>query len=86
LGIRFEETDGELKLYTPDGREFTTREKRVEEIQEELRKTQMAFEEERQRALNALRIAEAERAAKEALAAKLRELGFDPESVLKPTA
>ncbi|MCS6865086.1 MAG: Uma2 family endonuclease [Gemmataceae bacterium] len=107
LGIRFEESGGELKLYTPEGREFVTREKRVEEIQEELRKTQLAFEEERQRALHAMQQieaerqraeaehqraeaerqrAEAERAAKEALAAKLRELGLDPDSLLKPAS
>lgn len=111
LGIRFEDYD-ELRLFAPDGREFRTREERVEEIQEELRKTALAFEDERTRAINALRMlseeqgradheseraeqeheraehererAEQERAAKEALAAKLRELGIDPDAVLKP--
>ena len=104
LGIRFEE-DGELKVFAPDGREFRTREERVEEIQEELRKTALAFEEERERALNALQMlseeqertgkereramqehsrAEREKAAKDAFAAKLRELGVDPDAVLKP--
>lgn len=98
LGIRFAEDKGELRLFTPDGREFRTREERVEEIQEELRKTALAFEDERERAINALRLlseeqvrtaqehlrAEQERAAKDALAAKLRELGVDPNTVLKP--
>lgn len=97
LGIRFE-VNGKLRLFTPDNREFTTREQRVEEIQEELRKTAMAFEDERERALNALAAldeereraeqererAEAERLGKETLAAKLRELGIDPSTVLKP--
>ena len=112
LGIRFDETGSELRLFTPDGREFRTREERIEEIQEELRKTALAFEDERERALNALRMlseeqertaqereraeqerewaqqehqrAEREKDAKDALAAKLRELGVDPDTVLKP--
>jgi hypothetical protein len=104
LGVRFEE-EGTLRLYTPDGREFRTREERVEEIQEELRKTALAFEEVRARAIEAERQAtaereraeheheraqqeheraEQERQAREALAAKLRELGVDPATVLKP--
>ena len=83
LGVRFEE-NGELKLFAPDGREFRTREERVEEIQEELRKTALAFEDERTRALEAIRQLTEERAAKDALAAKLRELGIDPDAVLKP--
>lgn len=111
LGIRFEE-NGELKLFTADGREFCTREERIEEIQEELRKTALAFEDERERAINALdrlaaekertalelhraeeerrraeaehQRAETEREAKEILAAKLRSLGIDPATVLKP--
>jgi hypothetical protein len=90
LGIRFEE-NGELRIFTPDGREFRTREERVEEIQEELRKTALAFEEVRARAIEAEQRATTERAradeermAKEALAAKLRELGVDPATVLKP--
>jgi len=97
LGIRFEE-NGDLRLFTPDGREFRTREERVEEIQEELRKTALAFEDERSRVFEAIRQlseervrveqertrAEHERAAKDALAAKLRELGVNPDSILKP--
>ncbi len=97
LGVRFE-ANGEVRLFTPDGREFCTREERIEEIQEELRKTALAFEDERERALNALRMlseeqertehererAEQEKAAKDALATKLRELGVDPDTVLKP--
>jgi hypothetical protein len=66
LGVRFEE-NGELKLYTPDDREFRTREERVREIAEELdqtaeelRKTTAAFEEQREWAIQARRRAEAE--------------------------
>lgn len=75
LGVRFR-TEGGLKLFTPDGREFQAREERVQEVLEELRKTALAFEDERSRAIEESRRAEL-------LAAKLRELGVDPESVLK---
>lgn len=66
LGVRFEQ-NGDLKLYTPDGREFRTREERVREMAdeldgatEELRKTTLAFEQEREWAEAARREAEAE--------------------------
>jgi len=106
LGIRFEEGKGHLKLFADDGHEFRTREERVAEIEEELCKTMLAFEEQRERANQAVaemheeqqraeeefrraeaerERAEAEKAAKELLAAKLRELGVDPDAVLKPT-
>jgi hypothetical protein len=92
LGVRFEE-NGELKLFTPDGREFRTREDRVREIAaelegtaEELRKTTLAFEEERERADEERRRAEAveavlerERQARETLFARLRTAGIDPD-------
>ncbi|HEY1189065.1 MAG TPA: Uma2 family endonuclease [Gemmata sp.] len=93
LGVRVEEGGGELRLFTPDGREFRTREQRVGEIQEELRQTTLAFESERERALNALRWlseergrAEQARSARDALAAKLRELGIDPDEFLRAAA
>jgi hypothetical protein len=112
LGVRFGIKDGELTLYTPDGRAFQTREDRVQEIAEELRRTAAAFEEERERAIGEFRRAEQEReraereearaeqereraeqereraeqecSAKDRLAAKLRELGVNPEDVLRP--
>ena len=77
LGVRFE-TNGKVEFYTPDGRLFRTREERVAEIAEELRKTAMAFEDERERAITESRRAEA-------FAVKLRELGVDPDSLLTPT-
>lgn len=127
LHIRFEEKDGQLAIYGPDGRAFQTREDRVREIAEELHKTSIAFEEERthaieegqRAALEAQRAneqsqranaeaaranAEASRADAEAklakveatraiaettranfLAAKLRELGINPDDLLRPT-
>jgi hypothetical protein len=93
LGVRFEH-NGELKLFTPDGREFRTREERVREVveeledtAEELRKTTLAFEEEREHAAELRLEAEAERErAEEAerraeqLRAKLRAAGIDPDT------
>lgn len=119
LGIRFE-TGDELKLYTPDGREFQTREDREQEILDELHRTASAFEQERERAVAEFQRAEQERLraereseraeqlfreaeearqqataavaraeeelrVKEAYAAKLRELGIDPDAILKPS-
>jgi hypothetical protein len=89
LGVRFQ-TAGGLKLFTPDGREFQTREEREQEILEELRKTALAFEEERERRIEQAKRAEAEakRAEAEAkraeaFAAKLRELGVNPDDLLR---
>ena len=98
LGVRFE-VNGEVKLFTPDGREFQSREDRIEGLSVELEKTAAAFEEERERAAIAEREldderrhaeqekqrAEQERHAKEAFIAKLREMGVNPDDVLKPT-
>lgn len=83
LGVRFDDAGDELKLFTPDGREFRTREERVQEIQEELHKTATAFEEERQRAIDERNRADEAERQKELLVAKLRELGVDPDDVLK---
>ncbi|HEV3384174.1 MAG TPA: Uma2 family endonuclease [Gemmata sp.] len=92
LKIRFD-VNGEVVIYRPDGREFQDREDRVAEIEEELHKASLATEEARARAILAERQAreEAERVAKERiakeqLAAKLRELGVNPDDILKPTS
>lgn len=89
LGVRFQ-TAGGLKLFAPDGREFQAREERVQEIAEELRKTALAFEEERERRIEETRRADAEhrradaeRQARDVLAAKLRELGVNPDDLLR---
>ncbi len=102
LKISFD-VNGEIALFAPGGRQF--REDRFEEFQEELRKTSQAFEEERERVIQAeqqardaeergeqerLRAeqervrAEQERIAKDLLAEKLRELGVNPDELLKP--
>ena len=67
LGIRFEKSDGELRIVGTDGRVFQSREEREEGLLGELG-------EERQRTL-------VERRNKDKLAAKLRELGIDPDAV-----
>jgi hypothetical protein len=89
LGVRFS-TAGGLKLFGPDGHEFQTREEAVLGLTEELRRTNEVVEEERQRRIEEGRRADAEREradaevrAREALAAKLRELGVDPADVLR---
>ncbi|MGL6097205.1 MAG: Uma2 family endonuclease [Fimbriiglobus sp.] len=76
LGVTFRTKDG-LKLFGPDGHEFRTREDAVAGLQEELRRTNEVVDEERQRRLAADRRAEQ-------LAAKLRELGVNPDDVLRP--
>jgi hypothetical protein len=82
LGVRFVIGD-ELKLFGPDGREFQTREEREAEILEELHKTSMAFEQERSARIEEARRAEAETRRAEAFAAKLRELGVNPDDLLR---
>lgn len=84
LGIRFELTDGELRIIDREGRVFRTREERVAEFRAELERanvelerTAAAFEEEHTRAITAER-------SLETLAAKLRELGVNPDDLLRP--
>lgn len=74
LGIRFETTPDDLRIFTPGGRPFQDRTERVREVEEELRRTGEAFEQQRSRMI------EAERA-RDVYLAKLRELGIDPESL-----
>ena len=75
-------------MFTPDGREFQARDERVQELVEEFRRSQtdLAAERERselefKRAEAATKRAERERTKNERFAAKLRELGIDPESL-----
>ena len=71
LGVRFEMAEDELKLFTPDGRKFVQREDRVRELQVESwrREAELKAELNRSKRDRAL------------LAAKLRELGIDPDSL-----
>lgn len=70
LGIRFELSEGELIIYRPDGERFAT--------YVELAKQR---EQERQRAEQAEALLEQERLKAQALEAKLRELGINPEQL-----
>jgi hypothetical protein len=67
LGVRFEVTLETLEIYRPDGERF-------------LSFTELARlrDQERQRAETALTELEAERSRNEILAARLREMGIDP--------
>ncbi len=85
LGIRFAKRDEDLVILGPDGRAFQTREERVVEMLDEMERMRREVLEERSRATDAVITAELERAAKERLAAKLRELGVNPDEVLKHT-
>jgi Putative restriction endonuclease len=69
LGVRFELEHGMLRLYQPDGTPFATY---VELMQQR--------EQERQRAEQEHQRAEQERQRAERLAARLRELGIDPDA------
>ena len=89
LGVRFSTADG-LRLYGPDGHEFQNREEVVLGLRQEIQRTNEVVEEERQRRIEATRQADeakqradAEARAKDALAAKLRELGLDTADVLR---
>lgn len=81
LGIRFVVGDGELTLLTPDGRPFQSREDREAELADELRRRADEAESERQRAESERQRRLATEAARDRLAAKLRELGIDPDAV-----
>ncbi len=95
LGIRFEKPQGELTLLMPSGLPFQSRADRVEELMLEIRQNaelaegersraeaeMQRAETEKQRAETEKQRADAEHAAKLLLAAKLRELGVDPDSI-----
>ncbi|MBL8865367.1 MAG: Uma2 family endonuclease [Planctomycetia bacterium] len=97
LKIRFAKKDDELVILAPDGRTFQTREERVEEMLDEIEESRRLIQEERSRATDAVITAELERrkadeerrkadeecAAKERLAAKLRELGVNPDDIIR---
>ena len=81
LGVRFAVGDGELLLLTPDGRPFQAREEREAELLAELLQAGFAADAERQRADSERLRANETEAVRQRLAAKLRELGIDPDAV-----
>jgi Uma2 family endonuclease len=74
LGIRFELRE-DLTIYRPDGRPFET----YLEIARQRNASEQIAETERQRAENERQRAETERQRADRLAARLRELGLDPD-------
>jgi Uma2 family endonuclease len=82
LGIRFEKVEGELIVLGPEGGRFMRRTERFDSMATELDEVRIRADKERDRAEKERDRAEKEREAKEALAAKLRELGVDPSSFL----
>ncbi|GAB1540396.1 Uma2 family endonuclease [Scytonema sp. NUACC21] len=77
LGIRFDITQGELIIYSPDGQRFLT------SVEREQRATQaeLLLEQERQKAEQERQRAEQERQRAEQLSAYLRSLGVDPDNL-----
>jgi hypothetical protein len=80
LGCRFEKRDAALVILTPDGRPFQSRRERVEGLTAEVRTQTKLAAEDRKRARAEMQRADAALLAKERLAAKLRELGVDPDA------
>ena len=90
LEVRFERTDDDLELFGPDGERFRTfvelgqlRLETAGRLKRQVgraNRAQERAERERQRADEAERLREAEKARAEKLAAKLRELGIDPDA------
>ncbi len=77
LEIRFELSESTLKIYHPDGREFSS----PLETEQRLQKEQERAEQERQRAEQERQRAEQERLRAERLEILLREAGIDPDSM-----
>ncbi|MDY6938917.1 MAG: DUF874 family protein [Cyanobacteriota bacterium] len=81
LGIRFDLTGDELTVYQPDGERFLSYielEERAKEQYQRAEQESQRAEQERQRAEQERQRAEQERQRAERLAARLRELGEDP--------
>lgn len=76
LQVRFELQGNHLQLFAPDGTLFVT----YEELAEDAARARAEAEAERRKAEAERRNAEAERLRAERLAARLRELGIDPEA------
>ncbi len=80
LGVRLKlEADGELSVFRPDGRKFM----RPVDLDLLVEQEQRRAERERRRAERERRRAEHERVRAEKLAARLRELGIDPDSLVE---
>lgn len=84
LGIRFDLGAEELQIYRPDGQRFATYvelARQTEQQQQEKELAQAVAEQERSRAEQAEAMLAAERQRVQALLARLRETGVDPEQL-----
>lgn len=84
LGIRFESHRGQVAVYHPDGRRFLSYVELGTRAEEERRRAEQEnrrAEQEKARAEHEMGRAEQEKRRAEKLAAKLRELGLDPDAV-----
>ena len=84
LGIRFDTTGGELVIFGPTGERFLTFDelsRRAAEAEKALRQETRRADTQKRRADTQKRRADHADARAEVLAAKLRELGLDPESL-----
>jgi len=85
LGIRFVKENGDLYIIGPDGHRFLKPTERIGQEKELAEKERAEKERERADKEQERAEKERERADKEALAGKLRELGIDPDTVIKRT-
>ena len=84
LGIRFQWDEETLTLLRPDGQPFSTlleERQRAEQAQQQAEQERERAEQERERAEQAQQQAAQERERADRLAARLRELGLDPETI-----
>jgi Uma2 family endonuclease len=77
LGIRFDTSGAELRIFAPDGTPFRSH----EEIEQERKAEQVARQQAEQRATQAEQRAIRAEQERERLLAKLREMGIDPETM-----
>lgn len=85
LGIRFELRDGELVILGPDGRVFVTREERVQEIRDEVERERQRADAARRKLKDERRKVDEAQRINDILAAKLRELGVNPDELQGPS-
>lgn len=84
LGVRFEVSESEIQIYRPDGQPFLTYLELAQQREQERERAQQAESRAQQaesRAQQAEALLEQERQRSQALEAKLRELGINPEQL-----
>jgi Uma2 family endonuclease len=82
LGIYYQNPRGDLKVYGENDEEFVIPSEQMGQAKKKLKQAEQQAAKERKLAANERRRAEKERQTKEKLAAKLRELGVDPDQIM----